>query len=111
MLVTFQSKACSSITMFGDVAVTPLKMAGHSGIVPGALLAGDIPAALARLKEELVAAGLEEESKQSVGPGAEDADNPPPVGLRQRSYPQIQMLSAAAHRGCDVTWEKGNSAL
>jgi len=95
MLVTFHSKACSSITMFGVVAVTLLKMAGHSGIVPGALLAGDVPSALARIKQDFAAAGLEGESKQSVGPGAEDADNLPPVGLRQRSYPLIQLLSAA----------------
>ena len=97
--------------MFGVVAVTLLKMAGHSGTVPGALLAGDIPAAIARLKHELAAAGLEGESKQSAGPGAEDADNPPPVGLRQRSYPLIQMLFAAAQQGCDVMWEKGNPAV
>ena len=85
MLVTFHSKAWSSITMFGEGAVTPLKMAGHSGTVPSVLLAGDIPSALARLKQELAAAGPEEESKQSVRPGAEDADNPRAIGLRLRA--------------------------
>jgi hypothetical protein len=107
MLVTFHSKAWSSITMFGDVAVTLLKMMGHSGTVPSALLAADIPSALARLKQELAAAGAEEGSKQSVRPGAEDADTPPPVGLRLRAYPLTQLLSAAAQQGCDVMWEEG----
>jgi len=93
--------------MFGDVAVTLLKMAGHSGAMPSALLARDIPSALARLEQELAAAGPEEESKQSVRPGAEDADTPPPVGLRLRAYPLIQLLSAAAQQGCDVMWEVG----
>jgi hypothetical protein len=111
MLVTFHSKAWSSITMFGDVAVTLLKMAGHSGTVPSALLAGDIPSALARLKQELAAAGPEEESKQRVRPGAEEADTPPPVGLRLRAYPLIQLLSAAAQQGCDVMWEEGHPAV
>ena len=37
MLVTFHSNAWSNITLFGDVAVTLLKMAGHSGAVPSAL--------------------------------------------------------------------------
>ncbi len=50
MLVTFQTKAYAPITMFGDVAVTLIKLMGHSGTVPGAILAEDIPAALARLR-------------------------------------------------------------
>ena len=96
--------------MFGDVAVTLLKMAGHSGTVPSALLAGDIPSALARLKQELAAASPEEESTQSVRPGAEDADAPPAVGLRLRAHPLIQLLSAAAQQECDVMWEAGHPA-
>ena len=96
--------------MFGGIAVTLLKMAGHSGTVPGALLAGDISSALARLKQELAANGFEEESKQSIPPGGEDADSPPAVGLRLRAHPLIQLLSAAARQGCDVIWEEGHPA-
>ena len=96
--------------MFGDVAVTLLKMAGHSGTVPSAMVAGDVPAALARLKQKLAAAGPEEGNKQRVRPGAEDADTPPAVGLGLRAYPLIQLLSAAAQQGCDVMWEEGRSA-
>ena len=36
--------------MFGYVALLLLKMMGHSGDVPGAILAIDVPATLARLK-------------------------------------------------------------
>ena len=50
MRVTFRGSAWSSITVFGDVAVTLLKMAGHGGTVPGALPAGNIASALVRLK-------------------------------------------------------------
>jgi hypothetical protein len=109
MLVTFHSKAWSNITMFGDVAVTLLKMAGHSGTVPSALLASDVPPALARLKQKLAAAGTESESKQSGRQDAQDAEKTPVVGLRLRAYPLIQLLSAAAEQGCDVMWEEGNS--
>ena len=111
MLVTFHSKAWSSVTLFGDVAVTLLKMTGHGGTVPGALLAAGIPSAVARLQQGLAAASPEEESKPSVRPGAEDADTPPPVGLRLRAYPLIQLLSAAARQGCDVMWEEGQPAV
>lgn len=89
--------------MFGDVAVTLLKMAGHSGTVPGALLAGDIPAALARLEHAAVA-GAEEAGKASVRP--DDDEDSPPVGLGLRAYPLVQLLTAAAAQGCDVMWER-----
>jgi hypothetical protein len=111
MLVTFHSKAWSDITMFGDVAVTLLKMMGHSGTVPSALLAENIPPALARLERELAAIDPEEESRQSVSPRGEDADASPSVGLRLRAYPLIQMLSAAARKECDVMWEEGAPAV
>ena len=39
MLVTFSCPAYADITMFGDVAVRLLQLMGHSGTVPGALLA------------------------------------------------------------------------
>lgn len=98
--------------MFGDVAVTLLKMAGHSGTVPSAMLAGDIPAALARLETGLAASELEEEGKPSARPAAaEDANAPPPVGLRLRAYPLVQLLTAAARQGRDVMWEEGHPAI
>lgn len=93
--------------MFGDVAVTLLKMAGHSGTVPSAMLAGDIPAALARLEQKLAGVVAESEKKQSSRRDAEDADSPPGIDLRKRAHPLIQMFSAAAQQKCDVMWEEG----
>lgn len=93
--------------MFGDVAVTLLKMAGHSGTVPSAMLAADIPSALASLEQKLAATGPEKESRQGVGPRGKGEDAPPPVGIRERAHPLIQMLSAAAEQKCDVMWEEG----
>ena len=107
MLVTFHSKAWSSITMFGDVAATLLKLAGHSGTVPSALRAGDVPRALARLNQALAAAAPASAGKCSVAVNSDDADEPPPVALQLRAYPLIQMLAAAAAQECDVMWEAG----
>lgn len=106
MLVTFQSKAWSSITFFGDVAARLLKLMGHSGTVPGALLAADIPAAIARLQQALAAAGSEEKNRQSALTG-DDENAPPPIGLGLRAQPLIQLLSAAALQDCDVMWSEG----
>lgn len=106
MLVTFRTKAWSDITLFGDVAITLLKMAGHSGTVPSALRAADIPATITRLQQAL-AAIPDEKIDQSRPSDQHDADDPPPVGLRLRAYPLLELLSAAARQKCDVMWEAG----
>ena len=98
MLVKFDSRA-GGITMFGDVAVTLLKAMGNSGTVPGALLAADIPAALARLK----AAVGEAPAPKAAGGDREE----PKVSLRQRAFPLIDLLERAAKAGADVLWDKG----
>ena len=100
MLVRFDSKV-GSITMFGDIAVALLKMMGHSGTVPSAILAEDIPAALARLQAAL-RGGASVPSRPV--PKAED-ENEPPVSLKQRAHPLNDLLTRAAAQGCDVTWK------
>ena len=53
MIVTFRSEAYADIMMFGEIAIQLLKLMGHSGTVPGALLAEDVPEALANLKKAI----------------------------------------------------------
>ena|SRR5688572_4649745 len=102
MLVTFRSKSWGNVTMFGDVAQTLLKMMGHSGTVPSALLAKDIPAALSRLKRELAAVPQPKPDAKEDG-----RDKEPPVPLQKRAYPLIELLQASANQESDVTWEEG----
>ena len=54
MLIKFESEA-GNLTMFDDVAVPILKLMGHSGTVPSAIMPEDIPPAVARLKAALAA--------------------------------------------------------
>jgi hypothetical protein len=103
MLVTFDSNV-GGFTMFGDIAVKLLKMMGHSGTVPSAILPEDIPAALERLKSALSIEG----PSPAPGPGAKDDDSEkkePPVSLQQRAYPLIDLLTRSAQRGSAVSWE------
>lgn len=102
MLVTFRTKSWGNVTMFGDVAKRLIKMMGHSGTIPSALLAKDIPQALERLKKGLAAA-----PEPKPDPKAGDKDEEPPVPLQRRAYPLIQLLQASASKGSDVTWEEG----
>ena len=102
MLVTFRTKSWGNVTMFGDVAKALLKMMGHSGTVPSALLAKDIPRALESLKR-----GLAATPSPKPDPRQDDKDEEPPVPLQKRAYPLIQLLQASAAKGTDVTWEEG----
>jgi hypothetical protein len=104
MLVTFSCPVYASITMFGDVAVRLLKLMGHSGTLPGALLAEDVPAALERLEAAVEADQRSPEPEES----AEGEDGEPAVSLPHRALPVIELLKAAAKAKCDVMWDKNN---
>jgi CTP:molybdopterin cytidylyltransferase MocA len=102
MLVRFDSKA-GTLTMFGDVGVHLLKLMGHSGTVPSAILAADIPAAVARLERALAEGAALPEAER---PRADD-EQATPVSLRQRAFPLIELLRRAAAKQADVLWDKG----
>lgn len=104
MLVIFQTKSYPEITMFGDVAVKLLQMMGHSGTVPGAVAAEDVPAALDALRGAVAAAvqPAEQPGDEVEGNAAER-----PVSLSQRAFPLLEMLEAAAADQDPVMWDKG----
>jgi hypothetical protein len=103
MLVTFRTEAYADILMFGDIAVQLLKLMGHSGTVPSALVAEDVPAALERLRTA-IAAHQVTVPKAAEAVEDDDADESP-VDLAQRAFPLIELLAAAAAK-CDVLWDR-----
>ena len=106
MLITFKCDAYADIILFGDVAKRLLKMMGHSGTVPSAILAEDIPVALDRLKRAIeaekstFAAPPEPAGDTQSGDQGEEA-----VSLEYRAFPLIELLTAAAKKNCDVMWK------
>jgi hypothetical protein len=104
MLVTFTTKAYADITMFGDVGLSMLKMMGHSGSVPGAILAEDVPAALERLKRAIEREKAAEARSQAKPSRSEDSDEQA-VSLAHRDLPLIELLAAAARENSDVMWK------
>ena len=111
MMVTFHTKAWNSVTMFGDVAVQLLKMMGHSGTVPSAMLGADVPRAIERLQAALASKAPDPAPPAATPARKPDDDEPPPVNLRQRAFPLLELLSAAARQNSDVTWEQGAPAV
>ena len=121
MLVRFHSKASGSVTMFGDIAAELLRLMGMSGMVPGAVLARDVPEALLRLAQAVASAegdripraarpknGRQEEANDDDD--EKDASDGPRVNLRTRAYPLVKLLEAAAAEECDVIWEAAGKA-
>ncbi len=99
MLVTFSCDAYENITLFGAVAIRLLKMMGHSGTVPGALLAHDVPAALRALQQAI------EHEKKHASPQATDDEDEPEVSIVHRAIPLLRLLQAAAQQDCNVMWK------
>ena len=95
MLVTFSTNAYSDITLFGDFALSLLKMMGHSATIPGAILAADVPVALSRLTSAINA--------EKTSPPC-DTDEPE-VSMAHRSLPLINLLTAAAKANSNVMWK------
>jgi hypothetical protein len=103
MLITFKTPVHADITMFGDVAKALIRMLGHSGTVPGAILAEDVPAALERLK-----AAVSSNPEAPLNPTQNDQDEDAraeSVSLAHRALPLIDLLEAAAREKKNVMWD------
>ncbi len=103
MLVKFSCNVHGDITMFGDDAKHLLKMMGHSGTIPSAIYADDVPAVLERLKKAVDAKQVKPVEDSSSD---DDEQNEPRVDIALRAFPLIEMLAAAARDNCNVMWDK-----
>lgn len=105
MLVTFSCPVYAEITMFGDVAVRMIKAMGHSGTIPGALSAEDVPVALQKLEAAI------EVDKQTPPPDddSEEGENgESPVSFPVRAWPLVELLRAAQKAESHVMWDRSN---
>src|SRR5688572_17740170 len=107
MLVTFRTKAYANITMFGDVAKQLLELMGHSGTIPSAIKADDVPLALSRLETAITQRRATEASQapEIEDDGRDEYDAPRKVTLSQRAMPLLELLRAAAAKKTDVMWD------
>lgn len=107
MIVKFSTRA-GALTLHGDAAVALLKAMGHSGTVPGALLAADLPAALLRLRQSLEALpATPAPPPPTRGDEDDEREREPPVTLQMRAVPFIDMLEMAIARQSDLMWDRG----
>ena len=114
MLVRFHSKASGGVTMFGEIATELLRLMGMSGMVPGAVLARDVPDALRRLRLAVESSEGERipqpPRSKSERQGKKEDDEAAKVNLRTRAHPLLQLLETAAAEKCAVVWEDSGKA-
>ena len=102
MLVVFTSNVHSDIIMFGDVAEKLIEMMGHSGTIPSAIAAKDVPDVLERLKKAI--AFQQQQTPENDQDDEENAEEK--VSLSGRAFPLIEMLTKAAAEDAGVMWYK-----
>ena len=100
MLITFKTKAHAGVTMFGDVAKSMLKKMGHSGTIPSAILAEDVPEALNALTKAMRVEATDNRSQTNSQAWDDEG-----VSSQSRAKPLIELLKAAAEQESDVTWD------
>ena len=100
------------LQMHGEAAVALVRLMGHSGTVPGAILASDLPQALAELRKGLETSGEAVVPAPPPRPTDEHDDDEPhkpsieAVRLRTRAVPLIDLLARAIAGGSDLMWER-----
>ncbi len=88
--------------MFGDVAIRLLKLMGHSGTVPSAIMPEDIPQALQRLRTGIT--GEEAATADEPTTELESDEDGQFVSLKVRAFPLIELLEAAEKEHVPVMW-------
>lgn len=86
--------------MFAQVAKRLLNMMGHSGTVPSALLAEDVPRALSNLEQRLE----KERQVPKVTLKRSDDEADEEVSIQHRAIPLVNLLKMAAKEHRNVMW-------
>jgi hypothetical protein len=101
MIYKFKSSATGDLIMLGPQGDQLLRLLGREPALKGIIEVAAMPAAIAALQ----AAVAVEENPQEHPPEGTDAEpTAPPVGLRQRLWPMVEMLRRAQAADAVVVW-------
>jgi len=94
MIYKFKSPATGDLIMLAPHGDQLLRILGREPAAQGIINGADMPAALAALQAAIAA---DEQPPEEEGA-------PPPVGLRQRLWPMVEMLRRAQAADAAVVW-------
>ncbi|MBL8343044.1 MAG: DUF1840 domain-containing protein [Rubrivivax sp.] len=105
MIYKFKSSASGDVIMLGPHGDQVLRLLGREPAPRGIVEPGDMPVAIAALRR-----AIDEAERRAADPGAVSAGDDtageaePPVSLRRRLWPMIDLLERAAHERVPVVW-------
>jgi hypothetical protein len=105
MLYKFKSAASGDVIMLAPHGDAMLKLLGREPAAKGIFEPKDMPALMATLRAAIEAAerrGAEPAGKEDEA--AHGGEREPPVSLRRRLWPMIDMLERAARADVPVVW-------
>jgi hypothetical protein len=99
------------LIMQGEPAQALLRLGGHTGSVPGAVLASDLPGFASRLRDGLQSQGDQPspaapQGDVQHGEREHDERREQPVSLKLRAVPLLEMIDTAIRRQSDLMWDK-----
>lgn len=107
MIYKFKSAASGDVIMLGPHGDALLRLLGREPSTKGIFEPQDMPAAIAALRQ-----AIEDAERRAAGGGAAPEagerqtahDDEPPVSLRRRLWPMIDMLERAQQADVPVVW-------
>ncbi|MBL8323567.1 MAG: DUF1840 domain-containing protein [Rubrivivax sp.] len=105
MIYKFKSPASGDVIMLGPHGDQLLRLLGREPAPRGIVEPGDMPPAIATLRQ-----AIDDAERRAADPGATPGGDitageaEPPVSLRRRLWPMIDMLERAARERVPVTW-------
>lgn len=103
-MVTFTTKSSPDIMYVNDIAQQLLRLMGHSGSVPGAVLPDDIPKYLENLERELNN-HTNLHGQQASRTPLEGEDEETAISLSTRARPLIDLLISGLDHNDPVSWK------
>lgn len=104
MLYEFKSRAAGTVVMTAPVAERLLAIVGKAPGPRGIFTVEQMAPALAALQAAVDQETADLAGETQAGTDPEDPRQPPPVSLRQRAWPLMDLLRTAQAKGKDVTW-------
>jgi hypothetical protein len=105
MIYRFKSQATGELIMLKEAAHQILGILDKDPAAPGIITAEQIPAAVAQLREAIVAEEASQARQiQEAKTKGEPVPRFSPLGLRQRCYTFIEMLERSAQEDEPVRW-------
>jgi hypothetical protein len=104
MIYKFKSAASGDVIMLATHGDALLRLLSREPSAKGIFEPHDMPAAIAALRGAIEEAERRAADPAAASGAAEGRDAEPPVSLRRRLWPMIDMLERAARANVPVVW-------